>query len=302
MQLRKWRYMVVAAEEGNFGRAASRLHVSQPALSQQIHELEQELGVLLFDRLPRGVRLSQAGSIFLAEAQRVIAAIDEAVDRTQRAARGELGTLRIAYNETSGQRSLVAQSLKRFSKSCPEIALKLIRMHGSHQQEALRRDEIDLGFHHVPESATSPEWMDTYTLETHRLVLAISKRNPLAARSTLTIKDLSECQFISSIYGHWESQFSAYRQHWFSSMGIVPRRLMETGSESAVLNLASVDMGIGIVLSPHPQLSTLVYRDLPGEPRRLNMVIAWRRERASVQLMDFVSAVQQSRGQPIAQT
>src|SRR4029077_2251274 len=95
MELRHLRYFVGAGEEQPFGRAAARLHVAQPALSRQIQDLEGEMGFLLFDRLPRGVRLSAAGSVFLSDARRILQNVDEATRRAEGIALGRAGTLRI---------------------------------------------------------------------------------------------------------------------------------------------------------------------------------------------------------------
>src|SRR5216683_4140337 len=95
MELRHLRYFVAAGEEQHFGRAAARLHLAQPALSRQIQDLEREIGFLLFDRLPRGVRLSAAGTLFLSDARRILQDVDEARRRAERVALGQAGTLRI---------------------------------------------------------------------------------------------------------------------------------------------------------------------------------------------------------------
>src|SRR5712672_314359 len=95
MELRHLRYFVGVAEEQHFGRAAARLHVAQPALSRQIQDLEREMGFLLFDRLPRGVRLSAAGNVFVSDARRILQDVDDAKRRAERIALGQAGTLRM---------------------------------------------------------------------------------------------------------------------------------------------------------------------------------------------------------------
>src|SRR6478735_12181096 len=97
MELRHLRYFVSVGEEEHYGRAAARLHVAQPALSRQIQDLEREIGFLLFDRLPRGVRLSAAGKLFLSDARRILQDVDEAKLRAERVATGKAGTLRVGF-------------------------------------------------------------------------------------------------------------------------------------------------------------------------------------------------------------
>src|SRR5690242_19216662 len=95
MELRHLRYFVAVGEDQHYGRAAERLHVAQPALSRQIQDLEKEMGFVLFDRLPRGVRLNAAGRLFLTDARRILQDVDEAKLRAERIALGKAGTLRI---------------------------------------------------------------------------------------------------------------------------------------------------------------------------------------------------------------
>src|SRR6476646_7711862 len=100
MELRHLRYFVGVGEEQHYGRAARRLGIAQPALSRQIQDLERELGFALFDRLPRGVKLSAAGKLFLDDAQRILQEVDEAKLRAERVASGKAGTLRIGFVES----------------------------------------------------------------------------------------------------------------------------------------------------------------------------------------------------------
>src|SRR4029450_12492775 len=101
MELRHLRYFMVVGEEQHYGRASRRLHVAQPALSRQIQDLEEELGFKLFDRLPRGVKLSAAGTLFLEDARRILQAVGEATARATRVARGQSGTLGIGFPENA---------------------------------------------------------------------------------------------------------------------------------------------------------------------------------------------------------
>src|SRR5215467_2890315 len=100
MELRHLRYFVSVGEEEHYGRAAARLHLAQPALSRQIQDLENEIGFRLFERLPRGVRLSAAGKLFLTDARRILQEVEEAKLRAERVAKGMSGTLRVGFMET----------------------------------------------------------------------------------------------------------------------------------------------------------------------------------------------------------
>src|SRR6195256_2908773 len=123
MELRHLRYFVGVAEEQHFGRAANRLHVAQPALSRQIQDLEREIGFLLFDRLPRGVRLSAAGTLFLNDARRILQDVEEAKRRAERIALGKAGTLRIGIAFALSWHRLVVDSVREFRRREPDVEM-----------------------------------------------------------------------------------------------------------------------------------------------------------------------------------
>ena len=114
MELRHLRYFMVVGEEQHYGRASRRLRVAQPALSRQIQDLEDELGFKLFDRLPRGVKLSAAGRLFLEDTRRILQDVSEATARAARVARGQSGTLRVGFAENASWHGVVPDSFRRF--------------------------------------------------------------------------------------------------------------------------------------------------------------------------------------------
>src|SRR6266699_5109394 len=116
MELRHLRYFVGVGEEQHYGRAAERLHVAQPALSRQIQDLEKELGFLLFDRLPRGVRLNAAGQLFLGDARRILQDVEEAKRRAERIALGKAGTLRIGIAMALSWHGVVVDAFREFRR------------------------------------------------------------------------------------------------------------------------------------------------------------------------------------------
>ena len=133
MELRHLRYFVGVGEEQHFGRAAERLHIAQPALSRQIQDLEREIGFLLFERLPRGVRLSEAGKVFLSDARRILQDVDDAKRRAERIALGQAGTLRIGIATAVSWHGLVVNALREFRRRRPDVALVLHHMVSVHQ-------------------------------------------------------------------------------------------------------------------------------------------------------------------------
>ncbi len=151
MELRHLRYFVAVGEDEHYGRAAQRLHVAQPALSSQIQDLEREIGFQLFDRLPRGVRLSAGGKVFVEDCRRILQEVDEAAVRAGRAARGLIGTLRVGFTESASWHGVVPDSLREFRRRRPEAELQLSSLISLDQVEALRAGRLDAGFvYHAP--------------------------------------------------------------------------------------------------------------------------------------------------------
>src|ERR1700758_747848 len=146
MELRHLRYFVGVAEEQHFGRAAERLRVAQPSLSRQIHDLESEMGFLLFDRLPRGVRLSAAGKMFLSDARRILQDVDEAKQRAERIALGKAGTLLIGIAMALSWHGMVVESFREFRHRQPDAELELRHLISIHQVEAVLSGRLDAGF------------------------------------------------------------------------------------------------------------------------------------------------------------
>jgi DNA-binding transcriptional LysR family regulator len=145
MEFRQLRYFMAVAEEANIGRAALRLHVSQPPISRQIQALEHELGAALLVRTPKGVELTEAGRVFYAGAQKVLAQSKNTVERTRAADRGELGRLDVAFFGSTVYRA-VPFALRAFTRARPEIDVSLVRMGKAEQVHALREGRIHVGF------------------------------------------------------------------------------------------------------------------------------------------------------------
>src|SRR6266853_4506991 len=146
MELRHLRYFVAVGDEQHYGRASLRLGVAQPALSRQIQDLEEEIGFDLFDRLPRGVKLSAAGKLFLEDARRILQTVDEATARAARVARGQTGTLRVGFAENASWHGIVPDSFRRFRERQPDAELQLTPAPSLEQIEALRSGRLDAGF------------------------------------------------------------------------------------------------------------------------------------------------------------
>lgn len=151
MELRHLRYFVTVAEEGTFVAAAKRLHLAQQALSKQIADLERQLGVQLFERLPRGVRLTQPGQVLLEEAWVLLDGAATAFDRVRRAARGIAGHVTVGFVEFAAWSTRVPTLFRKFREERPDVSLEIRALSSLRQWAALQDRRIDVGFvHHVP--------------------------------------------------------------------------------------------------------------------------------------------------------
>ena len=189
MELRHLRYFVAIGEEQHYGRAP-RLRVAQPALSRQIQDLEKELGFKLFERLPRGVKLSAAGKLFLEDARRILQEVNEAAARAGRVARGHSGTLRVGFTENASWRGVVPDSFRRYREQQPDAELQLQPAASLEQLEAIRSGRLDAGFvNFMPKS--DPE-LDQLAVARQHVELAVPKRHPLTKLKKLRLRDLAD--------------------------------------------------------------------------------------------------------------
>ncbi|MCC6317592.1 MAG: LysR family transcriptional regulator [Gemmatimonadaceae bacterium] len=191
-ELRHLRYFVAVAEELHFGRAASRLGIAQPPLSQQIQALEKALGVRLLERSRRHVALTPAGAQLLGDARRVLRDVREAATAARRAARGETGTLSVAF-AASVMFLALPRIIRRFREQFPGVHLELRELATGPQLAALRSGELDVGFLRQP---PPDPMLVTETVMTEPLMIAVSRRHPLATRRRLVLKELATQDFV----------------------------------------------------------------------------------------------------------
>jgi DNA-binding transcriptional LysR family regulator len=190
MELRHLRYFVVVGEEQHFGRAADRLRVAQPALSRQIQDLEKELGFVLFERLPRGVRLNAAGKLFLTDARRILQDVEEAKLRAERIAQGKAGTLRIGIATAVSWHGMVVNAFRKFRRQQPDVELELHHLLSVHQVDAILSGRLDAGLM----ASLTPWNKDLAHLEfaQDRMVLAVPAGHPLVKRKRVRLRDLRD--------------------------------------------------------------------------------------------------------------
>lgn len=188
MNLRQLKYFIAVAEELHFGRAAQRLHISQPPITRQIQQLEEELDARLFNRTPRGVELTQAGQLFLNEARNIVGLLDQAADRVHRAAEGSLGRLDLAIFG-SGILSFIPRIVLEFKRRYPDVKVVMHTLDKMAQVEALQNRSIDMGFNRM---VTPVPGLIIEELAFEQLYAAVPDPGPHAHLDEINLSDLAK--------------------------------------------------------------------------------------------------------------
>jgi DNA-binding transcriptional LysR family regulator len=262
MELRHLRYFIAAAEEEHFGRASERVHVTRPAISGIIADLESELGTPLFERLAHRVKLTAAGQALLPRFQTIMGDLNETISMMKRIGEGKSGTLKIGYGSLTLLHSLFRATIKQFKETHPDVDLALLEMPTSLQPKALVEGKIDAGFMHFgPRSSIlrrrrkdGPQTqdqdhadLDWLRIQTGGLGVAMPNDHPLAKRKSVTLAELGDESFVvvpHSISSPNYGQIYALCQ----KAGFEPKIVQEVGTISSQLNLISVGMGIGLAV------------------------------------------------------
>jgi DNA-binding transcriptional LysR family regulator len=291
MELRHLRYFLAVGEEQHYGRAARRLRVAQPALSRQIQDLEKEVGFKLFERLPRGVKLSTAGQLFLGDARRILQDVNEAVARAARVARGQSGTLRVGFTEMTSWRGVVPQSFRRFREMQPDAELQLQPLPSLVQLEAIRSGRLDAGFvFNMPKA--DPE-LNGLPVAMPRIELAVPRAHPLTKLKQVRLRDLASASFVWFSRSEAPAVYDRLVHECFRGGLNSPHIVQEGKDEATVLSLVATGLGVGWVLETarlrRPKsvvILSVVDLDVP-QP----LSLGWRKDNQSPLLAKFVADV-----------
>ncbi|ENO79336.1 LysR family transcriptional regulator [Thauera sp. 27] len=290
MDFRHLRYFIAVAEEENIGRAATRLHISQPPLTRQIQQLEEELGVKLFLRTPRGMELTAAGELFLDEARNIRAVVEQATERTQRAGQGRLGRLDVAIFGSAilGE---IPRLLLRFRSTYPDVKIVLHTMTKGEQIEALRQRRINVGFNRMvaPLADIAAELVTTEVL-----LVAVNESHPLARQSSVKFSELAAHPLVLFPTGA-RPNFVDKVMSLCHEAGFVPEVSQEVGD--AVTGVALVASGFGVCLVPESAtalaLRGVVYLPIEDLPKhgRVDLSCLYREGDQSPILQSFLEIV-----------
>jgi DNA-binding transcriptional LysR family regulator len=300
MELRHLRYFIAVAEEGQITRAAERLGIEQPPLSQQMRALERELGAQLLRRKPRGVQPTHAGQAFLADARAILAQVDHAFATTRRAARGEQGRISVGFTSSAPFHPFVPRVFRAFRQAYPLVGLTLEESGTTELIESLRDERIDAAFIRTPVS--DPAGLTVTPLLEETMLVALPSDHDLAVRknkadAALPLKALAAEPFI--LYrrrtgpGLYDAIIAACHAAGFS-----PRIGQEAPRIVSTLNLVAAGLGISIVPASlqRMHMDGVVYCRLKGAAAqpRAPLLLATRRGEASAAVRRFAELVRRT--------
>lgn len=273
IELRHLRYFLAVAEELSFSRAAERLGMAQPPLSQQIQRLEMLVGNELFERRPR-VRLTPAGEAFLAAARRALDQVEQGVEASHRAARGEVGTVTVGF-AASMILSVVPDVVRAFRRRFPGVDLQLRELSSAAQLAALRDGRIDVAF--VRESPFSDRELCCERVREEPFVAVVPPEHPLAARRRIPLDALAEEPFV-----HFPRPVAPGLYDLILALcqnaGFKPRVVQEAQEWLTIVGLVEAGVGVSLVPESFRKLrwGKVVYLPLDRATSGSTILLCWR--------------------------
>ncbi|GIO60466.1 LysR family transcriptional regulator [Paenibacillus cineris] len=289
MELRQLKYFVTLAEDLHFGRAADRVGIAQPALSQQIRQLEQELGGALFIRTKRSVSLTAAGSLFYEEARNLLHHADRAVDKVSRAFSGMIGEIRIGFVE-SATWDILPQVISAYRQKYPEVQITPCHLHSSSQIEALLDGTLSIGITGIP--VNEPLLM-SYSIRSEPFWVAFPPEHPLGNRHTVHIGELSRESFITTNREVGKVYYDTMIQVCMEA-GFSPAIVQTADEMHTLLSLVSSGLGIALIHESARHLRTdLAYKPVLGVSQSAyRMSFVWKKDPISPLLRGFLDTMQ----------
>ncbi|MER9430833.1 LysR family transcriptional regulator [Mesorhizobium sp. M0482] len=282
---------MAVAEELHFGRAAARLHISQPPLTKQIQQLEQAMGVRLLERTKRKVELTAAGRVFLDEVRAVLHQTEQAVELARKADRGETGHLAVGFIDAAIY-SVVPSVVQRFTKRYPEVELSLTDLRIPNQVRAVAERQLDIGFVHPP---VVHEALRVESILVEPLIVALPETHRLASEAEVALADLASealIQFPRSINPSLYDEIVGLCR----SSGFSPRIVREATPKQTIIGLVSVGLGVSLLPACLQNLRRhgVVYRPIQGRTLSIDTSIIYRHEQPSPVLKAFLDIVRET--------
>jgi DNA-binding transcriptional LysR family regulator len=274
MELRHLRYFVTAAETENVSRAAMKLHVSQPALSRQIRDLEQELGFALFERSAKSVRLTEAGKTFVNEAREVLKRAEEAVDRARAIASAGASQLQVGYAPSPLAR-IIPATLRSFREQFPKVRVRLHDLSTQEMLTGVRDGELEIAFLVRP-NAKMLRGLIFEELSQDTMCVAVAPNHRLAELRSVTVADAARETLV--IFNRSEyPEYYGYLEHLFERVKTKPRVAEEHDSSASLIT--AIESGTGVAIVPEsfscssgPRLKLVPLLASAAEPIRIGAV------------------------------
>jgi DNA-binding transcriptional LysR family regulator len=284
IELRHLRYFLAVAEELHFGRAAKRLHIAQPPLSQQIRRLEESIGYQLFVRSSRSVKLTPAGEVLLDRTRRTVSKINEDLEAVRSVARGEVGALTVGF-VGSAVLTRLPTVLGKYRDLYPQVRLRLREFHTSLVLDAIREGSLDVGF--VRDAGPTDD-LHVEALLAERFIAAVPKGHILAARSSIPVKGLRDEPFVffprsAGAYA-WENTIRLCEKQGFR-----PNIVQEAPQWLTVLRLVGAGLGVTIAPASVAEIATpdVVCRRLSPSNGTTHIDLAYRADQTSALVSAF---------------
>ena len=292
MNLNQLRYFVSVAESGSFTKAAQQHFISQTAITQQMHALEETVGINLLDRNSRPVSLTPAGKVFLKEAREILGKMDTALVRTREASTGLDGELRLGY--TKGyEHSDLPQYLRRFHQEYPNVLISCYRCDTDRLAAGLMNKDYDIIYTWDSTNLRQEENIQLQVVEHVPLRVALYASHPLARCNQLTRKDLKQENILfMSPSGTGDSFGDEFYMKLYQQAGYQPNILMRSNDMESILMMVAAEEGISIVPEySHPWdvgTENVVFVPLAGEGETEEILIAWRKNDHDPILRHFI--------------
>jgi DNA-binding transcriptional LysR family regulator len=288
MELRHIRYFLAVAEELNITRAAERLGIGQPPLSQQIRALEKEIGTQLFRRTGHGVVLTEAGDAFAIDAARLLQDARQAVEKAQSAARGELGQLNIGFTGSAAFNPIVSKLIQAYRQSSPGVRLTLAEGNTAQLLDFLHDGSVDVAF--VRLGGQSPTGVQLDHIDIESMTIVLPSTHPLAKKRRVALSDLSEDLFVLLPRAVSPTLHDVILEACRIA-GFIPREGQQAPQLSSVVNLVAAGFGVSLVPSSVCQIRIdgIAYADvLPGNVS-IRLALASRSETSDVKTRNFIA-------------
>lgn len=289
IELRHLRYFIAVAEELHFGRAAARLRISQPPLSQQIQILEEQIGARLLARTNRSVNLTAAGQQFLIDARQILSQVDAAAARAARLHQGETGELRIGFTSSAPFIKAVSDSLSRFRKRYPDVHLQMREVNTREQIVPLNEGELELG---LMRNTRLPDTLNWTLILREPLLAMVHRDHPLASSRSISLTQLAQEPFVFFDphvgTGLYDDIIGLLRRY-----SIVPYITQEVGEAMTIIGLVSAGLGVSILPASFQRirLSDVVWLPIDEPEAQSELWLVWPKHRELSEAAKRISAL-----------